>query len=93
MKNVLLHVLPQFLVPAAFGYCLWGSRNAEGWGGLVLGACLGFIVPFSGIAGVAFAGLSLLQRRRDRQDWRWLLVSAGIVGSPAVVALLHLILT
>ena len=90
MNNLLLYVLPELIVPGVFGYCLRGSRNAEGWVALAHGACLGFIVPFSAVAGVAFVGLASIQRGRGRPDWRWLFVSAGVVGIPAMVALLNL---
>jgi hypothetical protein len=89
MNKLLLYVLPELIVPGVFGRCLWGSRYAEGWVALVHGACLGFVVPMSGIVGGALMGLAFVQRGRGRQDWRWLVASAGIVGSPALLALLN----
>lgn len=89
MKKLLVYVVPELIVPGLFAYCLWGTQYAAGWESLLHASCLGVIVPVSAIAGAAFAGLALIQRRRRRPDWRWWLVSAGIVGSPALWALVR----
>lgn len=83
VKKLLLYVLPELVIPAAFGYCLWGIRYGDGWVSLAHAACLGVMVPVSAVVGVTFVGLALLQRQRGRLDWHWCLVSAAIAGGPA----------
>jgi hypothetical protein len=89
VNKLLLHVVPALIVPGVFGYCLWGTQYADGWESLLHASCLGVTIPLSAIVGATCAALALIQRRRGRQDWRWWLVSAGVVGSPAVFTLVR----
>lgn len=90
MNRILIYVLPALLVPGFFVYILWSPRQAEGWGAWAAGAVLGQIATGSGLLGIMVFAMAMLNLKRGRPDWPWLLVSAGIIASPAIYLLFRL---
>ena len=87
MRKLLIYVVPQLISPGISGYFLWHAKNAEGWGGLAYGAFLGLVAIISGAIGLAVLLLAIVLKFKGVNDWHWLVASAGIVGSPAIVAI------
>lgn len=89
MRNTLLYILPALIVPAVFFYYLWEAGKAEGWGGWAYGALLGLVALISGVLCLALVGSALIQRKMARENWRWMVASAAVAGTPAAYALLY----
>jgi len=88
MKKILIYIIPEILCPAIFSYYWWKAGNAEAMGAMAYAPFLATIVIVSGLIGLGLFCTAFYLRNKDHDDWYWFVISACIVGSPALFAVI-----